>query len=298
MPEAVKIDIRTVLKEWAQAFEATLGAMLGDAPDVPPLLGEAVRYAVQNGGKRVRPFIVTRACQLCGGSADIAAPAAVAIECVHAFSLVHDDLPGMDNDDLRRGRPTCHKAYGEAIAILAGDALVTLAFEILSTRLPEPAIAAAAVTELARATGWAGMIAGQTLDILNEKAPPDLKLVERIHRCKTARLLECSARLGAISAQADPATTAALATYGRELGLAFQIADDLLDVLGDASKLGKAVAKDSEKGKQTYPACVGIEAAKKAAQDCADRAIAALECFGRPADDLRALARFVVERDR
>ncbi len=286
------------LAAWARGFEPVLETMLEPGPDVPARLAEAVRYAAQGGGKRIRPFLVTRLCELSGGTAERAAPAAVAIECVHAFSLVHDDLPAMDDDDLRRGRPTCHKVYGEAVAILAGDALLALAFDLLATRINDPAVARAAVAELARAAGWAGMIGGQTTDILSENQPPDRALVERIHRDKTARLFEASARLGAICALADASRSDAAARFGRNLGLAFQIADDLLDVTGTPQRLGKAVAKDAQAGKQTYPAAVGIEPSRAAARQAADRALDALDVFGPSADDLRNLTQWVIERDK
>ena len=296
IPSTDGVPIAERLARWADAFEPTLSEMLTPDPEVDPTLAEAVRYAVCDGGKRVRPFIVTRICELCGGSAAAAAPAAVAIECVHAFSLVHDDLPAMDDDDLRRGRPTCHRAFGEAIAILAGDALFGLAFEISAQRIDDPQVAAAVVAELARASGWAGMIGGQTTDILSEEKPTDLALVQRIHRYKTARLFECAARLGAICGRVDAATTTAVATFGAQIGLAFQIADDLLDVTGTTESMGKAVAKDADAGKQTYPAAVGHDASRDAAREAMSRAIDALDVFGPDGDDLRQLARFVVER--
>ncbi len=285
-----------VLSSWARDFEAVIDGMLAPDEAVPPILAEAVRYSIQGGGKRVRPFIVTRICELCGGTAAMAAPAAVALECVHAFSLVHDDLPAMDDDDLRRGRPTCHKAFGEAEAILAGDALLALAFEIPATRIEDPAVVKAVVAELANGTGWAGMIGGQTTDIRSEGEPPELALVQRIHRYKTARLFVTAGRLGAICARADQARLAAAGTFGHHLGLAFQIADDLLDVTGTAAQMGKAVAKDADAGKQTYPGAAGIEASQAAAQDEARKAIAALRVFGPGAEDLRQLATFVVQR--
>lgn len=295
---AATSSIAEKLAIWAKQFETTLEGMLAGEPDVPPLLAEAMRYSVQGGGKRVRAYIVTRSCELCGASAAVAVPAAVALECVHAFSLVHDDLPAMDNDDFRRGRPTCHKAYGEAIAILAGDGLLALAFQILASGIPDPSRAVAAVDELARGTGWAGMIGGQTNDILGEKRPPDLAFTEQIHRCKTARLFMSAGRLGALSAGATAEQTKALGDYGHHLGRAFQIADDLLDVTGTAENMGKAVAKDAEAGKQTYPAAIGLTASRQSAQDAAAAAVQALEVFGPAADDLRALARFVVERQK
>jgi geranylgeranyl pyrophosphate synthase len=270
--------------------------LLEPPPGVPATLAQAVRYAAGGGGKRVRPFIVTRVCELCGGAAGDALPMAAALECVHAFSLVHDDLPAMDNDDLRRGRPTCHKAFSEAIAILAGVALVTLAFELIATRTPDPARAAAAVAELARGAGWSGMIGGQVNDMEGERLPPDLRRVIAIHRGKTARLFEAAGRLGAIAAGADAARTRAAADYGRDLGLAFQIADDLLDVTGSTAEMGKAVAKDAAAGKQTYPAAVGVAESRRTAGELAERAVAALAFFGPAADDLRQLVAFVLER--
>ncbi|UCD29366.1 MAG: polyprenyl synthetase family protein [Planctomycetota bacterium] len=291
-------NVVKTLTAWAQKFESTLKDMLTAESAVPEVLDKAVRYSILDGGKRVRPFITTRMCELCGGTAEEAAPAAVAIECVHAFSLVHDDLPAMDDDDLRRGKPTCHKAYGEAMAIMAGDALLALAFEILAARIPQPATAAAAVAELAKGCGWAGMIGGQVADILSENQPPDLALVNKIHRYKTARLIECAARLGAICAGANQTLTQAAADYGQQLGLAFQIADDILDLTGDEQQVGKAVAKDANAGKQTYPAAVGIDESQAAAHQAAKKAIEALEPFGTDADDLKQLARFVVERNK
>jgi geranylgeranyl diphosphate synthase, type II len=284
------------LAEWARRFDARFERLLADPPGVSKTLAEAVQYAAGSGGKRVRPFIVTRICELCGGTDDDALPAAAALECIHAFSLVHDDLPAMDNDDFRRGRPTCHKAFGEAMAILAGDALVTLAFEILATRISDAGKAARAVAELAAGAGWAGMIGGQVDDMQSEKLPPDAELVRKIHRGKTARLFETAGRLGAIVAGADEAQTAAAASFGEHLGLAFQVADDILDVTGSAAEMGKAVAKDAGAGKQTYPAAVGLEASRHIAREYADQALVAIESFGRAADDLRDLVRFVIER--
>lgn len=289
-------SIAEQLSTWAGRFDRKLAELLEAGPGVPGALAEAVCYAAKSGGKRVRPFIVTRVCELCGGSADDALPAAAALECVHAFSLVHDDLPAMDNDDFRRGQPTCHKAFGEAMAILAGDALLALAFELLATRIDDPAKVAAATAELARGTGWAGMIGGQVNDMQGEQAPPSLERVREIHRGKTARLFETAGRLGAICAGADVETMRAAADFGHRLGLAFQIADDILDVTGSAAEMGKAVAKDADAGKQTYPAAVGLEESRRVARGLADAAITALEPFGEEADDLRNLVRFVIDR--
>jgi geranylgeranyl diphosphate synthase, type II len=291
-------DISVMLQDWADEFQTVLEQALVPTKEAPSALTEAMLYTIQNGGKRIRPFIVTRICELCGGTAEQAKHAAIAIECVHTFSLVHDDLPAMDNDDWRRGRPSCHKAYGEAVAILAGDALLVLAFEILATQIQNPAVAAAAAAELARACGRQGMCGGQTNDILSEGQPSRLAQVQEIHRYKTARLFECAARLGAICAEADADSTKAAAEFGRQLGLAFQIADDLLDVTGSKQKMGKSVAKDQRCGKQTYPAAVGIDASRQAADEIAQKAIRQLKVFGPTATDLENLTCFVVQRNR
>jgi geranylgeranyl diphosphate synthase type II len=293
-----QIDIAQHLAGFARRFDGRLDRLLDAPAGVPKVLGDAVKYAAGSGGKRVRPFIVTRMCELCGGTEDDALPAAAALECVHAFSLVHDDLPAMDNDDFRRGLPTCHKAFGEAVAILAGDALLALAFELLTTRWPDADRSTQACRELARGTGWTGMIGGQTNDIMSEKLPANLDLVREIHRGKTARLFETAGRLGAIAARADERRTGAAADFGNHLGLAFQIADDILDVTGSASEMGKAVAKDAQAGKQTYPAAVGLEESRRIAREIADRAIRALDPFGAPAEDLRSLVRFVLDRKK
>ncbi len=284
------------LAAWAERFEAVLAAALETDAAVPAPLAEAVRYATLGGGKRVRPFVLSRVCELCGGSEKDAAPAAVAIECVHAFSLIHDDLPAMDDDDFRRGRPSCHKAFSEAVAILAGDALFALAFELLAGGFREPQMAADAVAELAQACGWSGIIGGQTLDILNEPGSVSIEQVKRIHLLKTARLFECAARLGAICAGANEDRTQAAVAYGRYLGLAFQIADDLLDQAGVAD--GPTPGKSEKAAQPSYPAAIGPEASRQAAKEAAALAVAALEIFGPPADDLRALAHVVIERDR
>jgi len=244
----------------------------------------------------LRPYLVAASCELCGGTWQQSLPVAAAVECVHAFSLVHDDLPAMDDDDLRRGRPTCHKVYGEAMAVLAGDGLLALAFEILVTRTEADADRAALVRVLAEATGWAGMIGGQAADILGEKAEPSLDRVRWIHDRKTAALMGASCRMGAIAAGASAEQTEALGRYGRHLGRVFQIVDDLLDVTATAAELGKATTKDADAGKQTYPRIVGISASRQAAEEETRQAEKMLESFGEAADNLRAMARFVLER--
>ena len=294
------------LRAFAARFDTHFERLLTPAQPVPQRIQDAVRYAAMAPGKRLRPYLVVRCCELVGGCADDAWPAASAIECVHAFSLVHDDLPAMDDDNLRRGRPTCHIQFDEATAILAGDALVTLAFELL-TRTNEPAAAVRPVKpvepacrlvrELAEGTGWAGMIGGQMDDISGQSHPPDLDRTISIHRRKTARLFETACRLGALLGGADDARVDALGSYGQSLGRAFQIADDLLDVTGGAEALGKTPGKDASARKQTFPRIAGIEGSRTAARELVDAAVVAVSGFGREADDLRMLARFAIDRN-
>jgi len=284
------------LQHWVREFEPTFATLLEPIDDVPPRLVEAVHYSALAGGKRVRPFLVVRFGELCGGRRDDAWAPAAAIECVHAFSLIHDDLPAMDDDDLRRGQPTNHKKFGEAAAILAGDALLALAFELLARHVSDGKLAANLVLELARGAGWAGMIGGQMADILGEGHPPSSELTEYIHVRKTAKLFEVACRMGALVARADDDTLEAATRYGHWLGRGFQIADDLLDVTSTAERMGKNVHKDACVGKQTFPAAVGLEQSRERARRAFQEAVAALESFGPAADDLRALAAFVVER--
>ena len=291
------IEIAQRLKDFASVFDDRFARLLAPDSQAPSELVEAVRYAALAPGKRLRPFLVGRCCELTGGTLDRAWPAAAAVECVHAFSLVHDDLPAMDDDDLRRGRPTCHKQFDEATAILAGDALVVFAFELLAAQVENTALAARLVLELARGTGWTGMIGGQSADIVGQRIPPERSLAEYIHERKTARLFETACRLGAMIGGGDELNIDACGRYGQMLGRAFQITDDLLDVTANADTMGKQTGKDADASKQTFPQCVGIEESRRAATASADHAIAALAPFGHHADDLRALAAFVVDRN-
>jgi geranylgeranyl diphosphate synthase type II len=285
------------LGEFAAEFDNRLKEYLTSRGEVPAELLEAVQYSALAPGKRVRPYLVTRCSELVGGQASDGLPAAAAVECVHAFSLIHDDLPAMDNDDFRRGQPTSHKKFGEAVAILAGDALVVLAFEILGRHVADRRLAAEMVLELADGTGWSGMIGGQAVDVTGQAKPPTLKLARYIHERKTARLFQTACRLGAMAGRADQESVERLGRFGQMLGRAFQIADDLLDVTSSAEVLGKNVGKDAKSNKQTFPQCVGIEESTLAAQDAAQAAIAELGIFGPAADDLRELARYVVDRN-
>ena len=285
------------LHRFAAEFDTRFEAMVSPSEDVPGELLEAIRHTALAPGKRIRPFLVVRCCELAGGKRDAAWPAAAAIECIHVFSLIHDDLPAMDDDDFRRGQPSCHKKFGEATAILAGDALVVLAFELLVRPAADAEMAAKMVLELTSGAGWSGMIGGQAADILGQSQPPTLSLAEYIHQRKTARLFETACRLGAIAGQASTAKIDALGHFGQMLGRAFQIVDDLLDVQARADDVGKRVGKDAQAGKQSFPRCVGIEGSREAARAACDAAVFALNPFGNDAADLCAMARYVVGRD-
>jgi geranylgeranyl pyrophosphate synthase len=289
-------SIATSLSNWSQRFDEVLEAGLPRATDGQKDLIESMRYSALGPGKRIRPYLTIRCCEITGGAAFEAYPAAVAIECVHAFSLIHDDLPAMDNDAMRRGRPANHVVFGEAMAVLSGDALLAYAFGTLADRIPDPRKVVASVRELSRATGVDGMIGGQACDILSETLVPSEPLVEYIHLRKTARLMEASCRLGAIASGAPAEWITRMGRFGRDLGLAFQMTDDLLDVCGEARDMGKAVAKDAAAGKQTAVALLGVEGAREAADRQAQSAVEALSAWGPSADDLRQLTWFVAAR--
>ena len=265
--------------------------------DCPPGLRDAIQHSLLAPCKRLRPLLVLMAAEACGSDRESAMPAACAVEMVHTYSLIHDDLPAMDDDDLRRGRPTCHAKYGEAMGILAGDALLTGAFEILARDLHDPTVAAACCVELAKAAGASGMVGGQVDDLAAEFQDAGLEQLERIHRRKTGAMFLVSLRLGALVARADSEQLSALHTYGEKLGLAFQIADDLLDVQGDQVSMGKRTGKDADRGKLTFPALLGVDESTRRAQQLIDEASAAVAIFGTNASQLDALARYVVERN-
>jgi geranylgeranyl pyrophosphate synthase len=282
--------------DFAASFSRSLRDFLNPPDGVPAELHDAMAHALLGEGKRLRPYLIDRCVALVEGDPAPALVAGAAIEMVHAFSLVHDDLPAMDDDDLRRGRPTCHKVFGEATAILAGDALLALAVELLATRVPDAVMSRALIAELIRGTGWSGMIGGQVDDLAGEHQPLKLARVRAIHRRKTGALFVAACRMGGICGAADAETLDALGAYGTHLGQAFQIADDLLDVTATADQLGKNVSKDAARRKQSYPACVGEEAARAAGADAVRSAEEALARFGPAADELRALARYALDR--
>jgi len=265
--------------------------------DCPAVLRDAIQHSLLAPCKRLRPLLVLMAAEACGSNREAAIPAACAVEMVHTYSLIHDDLPAMDDDDLRRGRATCHAKYGEAMGILAGDALLTSAFEILGRDIRDASVAAACCVELAKAAGASGMVGGQVDDLAAEFQDAGLEQLERIHRRKTGAMFLVSLRLGALVAGADDEQLAAMNTYGAKLGLAFQIADDLLDVQGDVASMGKRTGKDSDRGKLTFPSLLGVDESTRRAGQLIDEACAALTIFGPNASQLEALARYVVERN-
>ncbi|MBD9504556.1 (2E,6E)-farnesyl diphosphate synthase [Pseudomonas sp. BGr12] len=260
----------------------------------------AMRYSVVNGGKRVRPLLAYAACEALGGEAERADGAACAVELIHAYSLVHDDLPAMDDDDLRRGQPTTHIAFDEACAILAGDGLQALAFEVIGNAQLNPQDAQTRLDmllALTRAAGSAGMVGGQAIDLESVGRKIDQAALETMHRHKTGALIEASVQLGALaSGRANADSLDALRRYAEAIGLAFQVQDDILDVESDTATLGKTQGKDQAHDKPTYPALLGLDAAKAYALALRDQALAALEGFGDNAEPLRALARYIVER--
>lgn len=287
------------LNNHASLVEERFSALLAHA-DAPPRLVAAMRHGALGGGKRLRPFLVIESAALFGLAPAQALDAAIALEAVHCYSLVHDDLPAMDNDDMRRGQPTVHKAYDDATAILAGDSLLTLAFEILAQPAthPDPAVRVALVAGLARASGWAGMAGGQMLDLEAESAatPLDVAAIRRLQALKTGALLVYACDAGAILGGAGAAERAALLAYGDALGRAFQLADDILDVTGDAATVGKATGKDAAAGKATIPQLLGLDMARAHLAELEAAAVAALGPFGTRGAVLAEAARFVTAR--
>jgi farnesyl diphosphate synthase len=298
-----KMTFPQELERVAWAVERRLGELLGQdrAPaGQDTTLAQAMRYAVLGGGKRIRPFLLIQSARLFGVNEDSALDAACALECVHCYSLVHDDLPAMDDDALRRGRPTVHIAFDEATAVLAGDALLTLAFEILSDpRLhQDPAIRAELVLDLAKAGGWQGMALGQALDLSPERQGFNPADVATMQALKTGALFRFACEAGAVLGRADAADRAALQAYASFFGQAFQLADDLLDAQGDAEALGKAVAKDAGRGKATLVALMGVDAARARLGVLLEEAEATHAPFGSRAETLLDTARFAVSRTR
>lgn len=292
------VDFPFALRSAATDVERELGRLLPKSDELEAPLYEAMRYAVLGGGKRLRPFLVLAVSDLFNVAREQSLRVAAAVELVHTYSLVHDDLPCMDDDDLRRGRETVHVKYDEATAVLVGDALLTLAFEVLADErtTADPKTRADLIRALARAAGGHGMVGGQMLDIMAEELAPDEGAVVRLQRLKTGEMIAFSAESGAILAHAGTSARHSLRMYAHDLGLAFQITDDLLDVDGEAAEVGKTVGKDAVAGKATFVALLGEDAARKRAGMLASQAKAHLEPFGQSADSLRALCDFVITR--
>lgn len=293
------MNLKAYLGDRRALVEAALDRYLPPATQRPQRLHEAIRYSVLAPGKRIRPILVIASAEAVGGRAEDVLPTACALECIHAFSLVHDDLPCMDNDDYRRGRLTSHKVYGEALAMLAGDALLALAFELIAENAATaPVERIVPVLKLvAHATGTAGMVGGQVMDIESEGREIGCEDLQFIHDHKTGALLTASVLSGALICGASQKQIDALASYGRSAGLAFQIADDILDITGDEAKIGKPVGSDLKQDKATYPKFFGLEASRERARLEVQHALDALADFDDRADPLRAIAQYIVDRD-
>ena len=297
--KAVNNDFNTRLRQKADLVNNNLRRLLAEQVDIEGDLKKALEYTLQGQGKRIRAALLLWCCGLISGRANHNAEmAAAAIEMVHTYSLVHDDLPAMDDDDLRRGLPTCHKAFDEATAILTGDALLTLAFEIMAKEIDEPTVAVRLIGKLAQAAGPGAMIAGQMADLKAENSKGSEEFLEYIHTNKTAKMFQCAAAMGAICGGAEKNEFDCLCEYGLKIGLGFQIADDILDVCGSSEHLGKTTGKDAKASKATYPAVLGLEKSRQLAKKLADEAVALLAPFGSKADILRQLAMTLLQRTR
>ncbi|MBY8821004.1 polyprenyl synthetase family protein [Sphingomonas colocasiae] len=297
---AAKLSLKPAMERVAADIDRQFDLLLRVPDDPRRPLYEAMRHAAIGGGKRVRPLLTVATAELFNVDRQRAIRTATAIECIHVYSLVHDDLPAMDDDDMRRGKPTVHKAFDEATAILAGDSLHALAFEILGedATSPDPFVRSELMLELARASGPSGMAGGQMMDLAAEHGDFDLPTVTRLQQMKTGALIGVAVEAGAILGRVPPEGRTGLRGYARDLGLAFQIADDLLDVEGDEAVAGKALNKDAAAGKATFLSLLGVDRAREQAAALVTQAVAHLRSYGPEADLLRALAHYVVERDR
>ncbi len=291
--------VKNALTEAAEAVNRFLRDTMAEQTEIEPRLKEAMEYALYGEGKRARAAVIMWVCRLlCGETNEDAKAAAAAMEMVHTYSLIHDDLPAMDDDDLRRGQPTLHKKYDEATAILAGDGLLTLAFELLATKVSDSKKAIKMVGVLSWAAGPSGMIAGQMADILAERSEPDLNTVNYIHNNKTAMMFSAAGALGAIAAASKSKDIATMTYYGLKIGLGFQVADDILDVTSTTDQMGKTIGKDAEQGKATYPAILGMDKSKETAEKLASEALELLEEFDHQADILRGFIFMLLNRTK
>ena len=297
-PKAKSFDLAEFLETCTAAVNAALNCFLPSEKTKPATIHQAMRYSLFAGGKRMRPAMLLAAAQACGGREAAAMPLACAVECIHTYSLIHDDLPAMDNDDYRRGKLTNHKVFGEGIAVLAGDALLTQAFEIAAQAGGWPRYSHQdLILELAKASGSLQLIAGQVADLEGEGRRTSVAQLKYIHERKTSALLCCSVRLGGMSANCSAAQLKALTNFGYHVGLAFQVIDDILDVTQTSEQLGKTAGKDTKAQKATYPAIVGLEKSRKIAAELTEQAFAALKIFQGRAAVLEALAGYLLKRD-
>ena len=294
----VAMNLKTYIKSRQKLIDRALDRYLPKENAKPPTIHKAMRYSLFAGGKRLRPVLCLASAEACHGKIDNAMPLACALECIHTYSLVHDDLPSMDNDDFRRGRPTCHKVFGDGIAVLAGDALLTIAFEIVSRAKPTPRYnMSILLRETAVAAGSQKLIAGQVADLEAEGKETNRAQLQYIHENKTAAILTTTVRLGAMSANANPKQLNAITRFGRALGLAFQVIDDILDVTQTSEKLGKSAGKDVAAQKATYPAVIGLEKSRAEAKRLTRQAHRELSSFDEKGETLHALANYLLERE-
>ena len=297
----MSIDLKQYIKERCELVDSRLMMAMPSETELPFSLHKSMRYSTFAGGKRLRPILLLAACEAVGGEINTALPAACAMEMIHTYSLIHDDLPAMDNDDFRRGNPTNHKVFGDAIAILAGDALLTQAFILLSSpffasNVPHDRILAV-IHEIASAAGSRGMVGGQVVDMESEgRKDLDLPTVQYIHTHKTGALIKASVKIGALLGGADERQLSSITRFGEVIGLAFQIADDILDIEGSTEELGKDAGSDQARGKATYPAVIGIEESRRRASELLDMAIESLDAIGEKAEPLREIAKFIISR--
>jgi len=294
------MNIKSYLAGKKSIVDKALDKLVPPANMFPASVHEAMRYSLFAGGKRVRPILAIAAAEALGAKTSDLLPVAGSLELIHTYSLIHDDLPAMDDDDFRRGRPTCHKVYGEAMAILAGDGLLNLAFEVLSDPRRTKAVSAnrllSIIREIGTASGVHGMVGGQVVDMQSEGKDIDFPTLEYIHTHKTGALIRSSVRVGALYAKASEKRLKALTRYGEMVGLAFQITDDILDITGKQDEIGKDVGSDLKKGKKTFPGFYGLEGSRLRANEVADKAIHSLRDFDQKADPLRELAKYIVQR--
>lgn len=286
-------------KEYISLINSQLDSFIPACTYGEPIVGDAMKYSLGIGGKRIRPVLLLEFCRVCGGEVEKALPFAAALEMIHTYSLIHDDLPCMDNDDMRRGQPSCHIRYGEEYALLAGDGLLTRAFGVIAQSeiaKENPACAVEAISVLSDLAGVEGMIGGQTVDLKNEGRKASIETLEIMDRLKTGALIVCAAKLGCLAAGADSEKTTAAITFCEKIGHAFQIVDDILDVVGDEAELGKPIGSDGESDKSTYVSLLGLEKSREYADKLTDQAIDALEVFGEDADFLKEIAQMLVKR--